>query len=179
MKRLLGLLMVMGFAAGAWAQQSLGEIARKNRAHKKPAAIIHLDDDNMPRTLNTNPDEATTKDAATEDQAEASDKAKKETADSSKEQKEKLGDEIKTQKDQIALLQRELDVDQREQRLKAAAFYADAGTQMRDQAKFAEDSRKQQEEADTKKQALEAAQQKLADMEEQARKAGLPPSARE
>jgi predicted nucleic acid-binding Zn-ribbon protein len=45
---------------------------------------------------------------------------------------------------------------------------------MRDQAKFAEDTRKAQDEINGKKQALETAQQKLADLQEQARKAGLP-----
>ena len=45
---------------------------------------------------------------------------------------------------------------------------------LRDQTKFAEDSRKEQAEIDGKKQALDAAQQKLADLQEQARKTGLP-----
>ena len=62
---------------------------------------------------------------------------------------------------------------ERESRLRAAAYYADAGVMLRDQAKFAEDSRKSQDEINGKKQALEAAQQKLGDMQEQARKAGL------
>ncbi len=56
----------------------------------------------------------------------------------------------------------------------AAAYYGDAGTMLRDQAKFAEDTRKEQDEINTKKQALDAAQQKLEDLQEQARKAGLP-----
>jgi hypothetical protein len=67
-------------------------------------------------------------------------------------------------------------VAQREARLHAAAFYADAGTMLRDQGKFAEDTRKEQAEIDGKKQSLDAAQQKLADLQEQARKAGLPSS---
>ena len=70
-------------------------------------------------------------------------------------------------------MQRELDIAQREAKLRAAALYGDAGTMLRDQAKFAEDSRKEQDEINTKKQALDAAQQKLADLQEQARKAGL------
>ena len=45
---------------------------------------------------------------------------------------------------------------------------------LRDQAKFAEDSRKEQDEMNAKKQALDTAQQKLADLQEQARKAGMP-----
>src|SRR5262249_90407 len=79
---------------------------------------------------------------------------------------------IEAQRNEIILLQRELEVAQREQRLRAAAFYADAGTQLRDPAKYADDSRKEQEQIDTKKQALEHAQEKMADLQEQARKAG-------
>ena len=63
---------------------------------------------------------------------------------------------------------------QSEARLRAAAYYGDAGTMLRDQAKYAEDTRKSQAEIDGKKQALDAAQQKLSDLQEQARKAGLP-----
>jgi hypothetical protein len=62
---------------------------------------------------------------------------------------------------------------QREQKLRAAAYYGDAGTMLRDSAKYTEESKKQQDEIDAKKQALDAAQQKLADLEEQARKAGM------
>ncbi len=82
--------------------------------------------------------------------------------------------QIEAQKKEIANLQRELDVAQREARLRSAAYYADAGVMLRDQAKFAEDSRKEQDEINTKKQALDAAQQKLADLQELARKSGLP-----
>jgi hypothetical protein len=178
MKKILPLIVVMSFALGAWAQQSLGEIARRNRAKKKPASIISLNDDNMPRTLTTNPDDDSANDTDKPAVTANSDN-KKEAADSAKEKKEengKLADEIKKQKDQVSQLQHELDIAQREQRLNAAAFYGDAGVQLRDQAKFAEESRKKQEEIDGKKKAIDAAQQKLSDLEEQARKAGLPSS---
>jgi hypothetical protein len=44
---------------------------------------------------------------------------------------------------------------------------------LRDQTKFAEDTRKEQDEINGKKQALDAAQQKLEALQEQARKAGM------
>ena len=69
-------------------------------------------------------------------------------------------------------MQRELDIAQREAKLRAATFYGDAGAQLRDSAKFGEEMRKTQEEMDTKKQALDAANQKLSDLQEEARKAG-------
>ena len=62
------------------------------------------------------------------------------------------------QSKEIATLQRELDIAQREAKLRASAYYGDAGTMLRDQARFAEDSRKEQDEINTKKQALDTAQ---------------------
>lgn len=173
MRRILPLLMLIAFAASAWAQQSLGEIARKYRAQKKPTPTINLNDDNMPRKLDANSDEDVKKESDSGDKTAANDQAKKEAADKAKDDKDKLAGQIKDQKEEISRLQRELDVTQREQRLRAAAYYADAGTQLRDQTKFADDSRKQQDEIDSKKQALTAAQQKLDDMQEQARKSGV------
>lgn len=173
MRRILPLLLLIAFAASAWAQQSLGEIARKYRAQKKPTPTINLNDDNMPRKLDANSDEDVKKESDSGDKTAANDQAKKEAADKAKDNKDKLAGQIKDQKEEISRLQRELDVTQREQRLRAAAYYADAGTQLRDQTKFADDSRKEQDEIDSKKQALTAAQQNLDDMQEQARKSGV------
>jgi len=44
---------------------------------------------------------------------------------------------------------------------------------LRDQGKFAEDTRKEQDEINSKKQALDTAQKKLDDLQEQARKSGM------
>src|ERR1700686_5601821 len=53
MKRLCGLVLICGLAAGAQQQQqpqqSLGEIARQNRANKKPGAPVRvIDNDAFP-----------------------------------------------------------------------------------------------------------------------------------
>lgn len=175
MKKFLPLIAVMLFAVGAWAQQSLGEIARANRARKKPSATIRLNDDNTPRTLTSNADDNSAKQAALGRNLGKSDsgKAKKKAANSGKQSNDKLAGEINKQKDEITRLKHELDIAQREQRLNAAAYYGDAGVRLRDQAKFAESSRKKQEEIDGKKKAIADAQQKLTDLQEQARKAGL------
>ena len=81
-------------------------------------------------------------------------------------------DKVEAQKQEIARLQREFDIAQREAKLRAATYYGDAGAQLRDSQKFGEEMRKTQEEMDTKKQAIDAAQQKLNDLQEEARKAG-------
>jgi len=88
-------------------------------------------------------------------------------------------DKMAAQKDAIDLLARELDVLQREYQLRAAAFYADAGNRLRNQAAWdVEDAKYKQQIADKQKQ-LDDAKQKLDDLQEGARKAGVPSSVTE
>jgi len=174
MKRLLPLLILCAFSAAALAQQSLGDVARKNRTKKTGTSAVKLDDDNMQRTLTAPPDEDQAA-ARPQSNTPPSTAAKKASANA----KDSWTDKIESQKKEVATIGRELDILQREQRLRAAAYYADAGVMLRDQTKFAEDSRKEQEQIDAKKQALDAAQQKLDDLQEQARKAGVPAAAAE
>src|SRR5215472_14249220 len=178
-KTLLSFLMLLAATAVVVAQQSsqpsLGEAARQARAQKsRTPATIRLEGDGVivpdsSSSKNANMDAAAT-DAKPSDNK---DDSRKSSADDIKQKTEDWNKKVEAQRNEIVLLQRELDVAQREQRLRAAAFYADAGTQLRDSAKYAEDSRKEQETIDSKKQALERAQERLADLEEQARKAGV------
>ncbi len=92
-----------------------------------------------------------------------------------KQWQEKIGQ----QKDQIDLLARELDVLQREYQLRAAAMYADVGNRLRNSANWdKEDSQYKQKIADKQKQ-VDDAKQKLDDLQEQARRAGVPSAMRE
>jgi hypothetical protein len=178
MKPFLLSLTVLVFGAAAVAQQSLGEVARQARSQRKPAASMSFDQDSLARPSGVVSTVGQAK--ADADQTDKTADAKgpdKDAKDQDKKPPEKAKSEdwskrIDDQRKEIAGLQRELDILQREQRLRAAAFYGDAGTQMRDQAKYAQDSRQEQEQIDSKKQALDAAQQKLADLQEQARRAG-------
>jgi len=176
-KTLFCSLMLLAATAVAVAQQSsqpsLGEAARQARAQKsRTPATIRLEGDGVivpDSSKNANTDGPATNTTPSENK----DDSKKSATDDSKPKTEDWSKKVEAQRNEIVLLQRELDVAQREQRLRAAAFYADAGTQLRDSAKYAEDSRKEQETIDSKKQALERAQERLADLEEQARKAGV------
>ena len=182
MKKLFLITAICLFTAAAVAQQSLGDVARKNRASKHAAATTNLNDDNFARSNAPAAQSAAKEDAASKDADKAEDKngeakdasAKDAKQDTTASQNDKLKGQIEAQKKEIAQLQRELDVAEREAKLRAAAYYADAGVMLRDQAKFAEDSRKAQSEIETKKQALADAKGKLDDLQEQARKAGLP-----
>jgi hypothetical protein len=85
-------------------------------------------------------------------------------------------DKISAQKDAIDLDSRELDVLQREYQLRAAAFYADAGNRLRNQAAWDQEDAKYKEQIADKQKTLGDAKQKLDDMQEEARKAGMPSS---
>lgn len=85
-------------------------------------------------------------------------------------------DKIASQKDSIDLLSRELDVLQREYQLRAAALYADAGNRLRNQAAWDQEDAKYKEQIADKQKALDDAKQKLDDLQEGARKAGMPSS---
>ena len=173
------LLGAAAYSQLSFAQQSLGDVARANRAKKHAStSAVKLDDDSMPHSsapsAGSEAEAARKADDKSADAKEADSKdAKKDTADAEKQKAEELKKQIDGEKKEIATLQRELDIATREARLRAAAYYGDAGTMLRDQAKFAEDTRKEQDEINGKKQALDTAQKKLDDLLEQARKSGM------
>lgn len=86
---------------------------------------------------------------------------------------------ISEAKQAVDLAQRELDVVQREYKLRAAAVYADVGYRLRNSAQWDKEDRDFKQQIEAKQKALDAARKKLADTQEQARKAGVPPKARE
>ncbi|MGH9495119.1 MAG: hypothetical protein ACRD3B_08990 [Candidatus Sulfotelmatobacter sp.] len=89
------------------------------------------------------------------------------------------GDKLSSQKDQIDLLQRELDVLQREYQIRAAAMYADVGNRLRNSADWDQKDAQYKQQIADKQKSVDDAKQKLEDMQEEARKAGVPSSVRE
>jgi hypothetical protein len=98
-------------------------------------------------------------------------------------EQEKLNDswkgKISGQKDQIDLLARELDVTQKEYQLRAAAMYADAGNRLRNAGDWDKQDAEYKQQIADKQKALDDAKQRLEEMQEDARKQGVPSSARE
>ena len=88
-------------------------------------------------------------------------------------------DRIAAQKEAIDLLGRELDVLQREYQIRAAAMYADAGNRMRNSGDWDKQDTQYKQQIADKQKALDEAKQKLEDLGEDARKAGVPASVRE
>ena len=200
MKKIIALVMFSAsiFLVSA-AAQSVADIANQSRAKQKanPSART-IDNDVLPSVGDTSESSSETskstkaddssananaapadadKDkapASAEDKKQASAEDKKKPDDEQQKKADDWKQKISDQKKEIAQLQRELDVAEREARLNAAAYYADAGVMLRNQGQFAEDSLKRQEEIDSKKQAVETSKHKLEDMQEEARKAGVP-----
>jgi hypothetical protein len=173
------LLIVM---SGVAAAQDLGAIARQQRQQKKSSAKkVYTNDDissGQPVMQSAEPATEAKVGAAGEAKAGAVVEAKvAKPKEASVEDKTKaaaaLQQTVDAQKAEIASLTRELDIADRENRLRAANYYGDAGNSLRDPAKWAAEQIAKQEEIDGKKKAIDAAKAKLADIIEQGRKAGI------
>jgi hypothetical protein len=185
---------------------SLGDYARQVRKDPGNAAKPKVfDNDNLPREDKlsivgspTSPDDSASAKAPEQTAPEAKSGAdaktgtddKPATADkpadgkpSSDDPKQAMwkewGDKLKAQQDQIDLAARELDVLQREYKMRAAAMYGDAGNRLRNSADWDKEDADYKQKIDAKQKALDDAKQKLEDMQEEARKAGVPSSVRE
>lgn len=183
---------------------SLGEYARQMKKESGTSAKPKVfDNDNLPKQdklsiVGTAPPADQNADAAKQDDATSSSSAdSKSTPDAnSSEQKpgsgsaqpdeaakqaawKQWGERIKSQKDQIDLLTRELNVLQREYQLRAAAMYADIGNRLRNSADWDKQDAQYKQQIADKEKAVDEAKQKLDDLEEEARKAGVPSSIRE
>lgn len=174
--------------AGAAAQQSLGDAAREARKNKpsEPTTKVITNDELRSSGGLALPDYGTTpaddKDAKADSEAKAAaDKDKDKDKDKPKaslsaDDQAKLDkdwqDKISKQKDQIALLERELDVLQRENKLRASNYYGDAGTRLRDPQKYADADRKSQSDIAAKQKEIDDAKANLEQMRDDARKAG-------
>jgi len=200
-----GLLLAAGTMPSAIAQDNtnLGDYARqvrKQKAHVAPAAKT-FDNDNLPKddklsVVGQAPGEETQPQTSNgelgaADEAQHSGPASQNPTKAESQgnqndeqaQKQKMyqgwQQKIHTQQDQIDLLSRELDVLNREYRLRAAAFYADAGNRLRNSAEWDKEDGQYKDQIASKQKAIDDAKKDLEDLQEQARKAGVPSSMRE
>jgi hypothetical protein len=180
--------------------QSLGDYARASKKTKPAAqsAVKTYDNDTLlgsgslsvvgnPSQPKAEADKDKDKDAASETaSAEKSDAQKKvensggkpgQGAEDRKKALDAWKEKLAAQQAKIALLSRELDVLQRESQIRAAAFYADAGNRLRNSADWDTQDRKYKQEIADKRKAIDEAKIQLSDLQEQARKAGVPNSA--
>jgi hypothetical protein len=86
---------------------------------------------------------------------------------------------LQAQKNEIATLEKDLDLTNREYRLRAAAMYADAGNRLRNAGSWDKEDRDYKAQIAQKEKAVEEAKSKLESMKEDARREGVPSSMRE
>jgi hypothetical protein len=162
-------LLLLG--VGAASAQSLGDYARtvrKNKADATPTSKVY-DNDNLPTTETLSvvgPSAADNKSAG----------AAKPAAVDPAVARQQAADEWKTkldkQKEKIASLSHELDIDQRELQLHAAAMQTNPAVSVRD-VQFNKDEAQYKTDLEAKQKALDAARQEMDDLQDQAHKAGV------
>jgi hypothetical protein len=167
------LLMVALCTASAQSLGDYARTARKNKAQPSPTTR-HYDNDNLPtgETLSVVGQSPAANSAASVP-AEATKATEQKAAVDRQKAADDLNKKIQEQQEKINALNHELDLDQREQRLRAAAFYTDAGTRLRNPGQWDKDQAQDANDAADKRKALDAARQQLEQMQEDARKAGI------
>jgi hypothetical protein len=178
-------------AAPTQDQSSLGDYARtvrkdpaKDTTAKSKAKVF--DNDNLPKDdklsvvgTPVTADASNNSAAAPADNKDAA-AAKPEDDQAKKQAAWKMWQEkLVAQKDSIDLATRELDVLQREYQLRAAEMYADVGNRLRNSAQWDKQEGDYKQKIADKQKALADAKQKLEDMQEEARKDGVPAAMRE
>jgi polyhydroxyalkanoate synthesis regulator phasin len=190
MKRINVWVVLAVFAAmtaGMAVAQSLGDVAREQRKKKadKPVPTKVYTDDDIPsdNRLKDKPAEAPANPAASPDGKNPDAKAagdKKPAPGSVDEYKEKAAEwkkKIDAQKKVVEGLQQQLDGLQQQYRLRATAYYTDAGLRLRDGgSKWGDDEQSFRKAIDEKQKEVDAAKQKLADLQDEAHRAGAPNS---
>ncbi len=178
--------------------QPLGDYARSVRKEEKTGSAKKYDNDNLPTSDNisvvgnatdstgaedANPapeaNSAKPQDGVTPSTPDAQDAAKKADGTDPQKVNDEWKKKIADQQGKVDLLSRELDVFQREYRLRAAAFYADAGNRLRNQGSWDKEDAQYKQDLAKKQKAVDDAKKALDDMKEQARKAGVPAKLRE
>jgi len=179
----IGILLLLG-ASGA-AAQSLGDYAREVRKTKTQpsSASRHYDNDNLPVNQEVSvvgPPSSTGEASAAQGAADAkSTPSEKTTAvdpAAADAERQKTADEWKKkldkQQEKIDSLNHELDLDQREVRLRTAATYTDPSINVNN-VQWNKDDARFKNDIEDKQKALDAAQQEMNEMQETARKAGV------
>lgn len=202
-----GFVAVLAVAsAQGQTSDNLGDYARqvrKQKAQEAPAAK-KFDNDNLPAadklsvvgqapapdadasadkgnaTQDSKADATTAaKPDAGQNQAAAKEPTAKDAADEKQKANEAWQKKIQTAQSQIDLLTRELDLLNGEYRMRAAAFYADAGNRLRNSTSWDKEDAQYKDQIAAKQKALDDAKKSLDDLQEEARKAGVPSSMRE
>ena len=162
----------------AQQEESLGDVARRITAKQPPPPPnqkVYTNDDLQFHTVELT-STTTTSDTGTDaDKPKTTTKkgpAPKSEDELRKEKNDQWAQKFKDAHKQIDDLTREVDVLTREQKLRDATFYADAGNRLRNQEQYAQDTERYKNQIADKQKQLDDAKAKLEDLREEARKDG-------
>ena len=199
MKRVFAIMLagilIAAFAGTVRADDSLGDVARKYRKTPKSKAVKVYDNENLPRSapislvgIVQSPPDATAdgdandggnpaktggKEAGQSGAKDEQGKNDSAAADARQKALQQLKDDVEKQRAKIADITHELDLLTREYRLRTALYYSDAGYRLRSPQTWAEEDLAYRNKIAAKEAELSAAQAKLGELEETARKAGM------
>jgi len=175
--KLMAIVTLLLLGVSGAAAQSLGDYARAIRKNKADTSSTsrHYDNDNLPTNEALSvvgpPPEGDAK-ARQKSAAVDSSTAPATAAAARQKTTKEWNEKIAKQKEKIDSLNHELDLDQRELRVRAAAAYSDPTISARS-TQWNKDDAQYRSDVDAKRKALDAARQQLDEIQEQARKAGV------
>jgi PBP1b-binding outer membrane lipoprotein LpoB len=182
MKRIAWMI-VGAFLLGTCAAsaQSVADVARANRKQKakQTDAVKHFDNDNLPKEDHLSvvgPPPAEEKNPETPDKPATSASAEAKPTSGAASADQAAADwknKISGQRDKVDSLSKELDIKQREYRLRAVAMYSDAGNRLRNATQWDKEDAQYKQDIAEKQKALDEAKKTLDDMMESARKDGV------
>jgi hypothetical protein len=174
-------LLLLGISGAA--AQSLGDYARAVRKDKaEPSSTSrHYDNDNLPTSQPLSvvgpPPAADTNAAPEAEDAKPKSSEKAAAANPADAERQKAAEDWKTKIDEqqkkLDSLNHDLDLAQREYRLRVATQYDSEGNRIQNAGQWGKEDAQYRTDTEAKQKAIEAAQQELNDVQDQAHKAGI------
>jgi hypothetical protein len=179
-------LLLLGI--GGAAAQSLGDYARAVRKNKAEpnSTSRHYDNDNLPTSqplsvvgpppaadANAAPEAGDAKSKPSEKTAPVDPTAAAAAAAERQKTEDEWKKKIDTQQAKVDSLNHDLDLQQREYRLRVATQYDSEGNRIQNAGQWGKEDAQYRSDAETKQKAIDAARQDLDELQDQARKAGI------
>jgi hypothetical protein len=177
--KLMAIVTLLLLAASGATAQSLGDYARtarKNKSDSSATTTRHFDNDNLPVNESLSvvgPQPVIAPAATTANTADAKPANPAAAAADGKKLADEWKKKIDQQQDKITFLNHEIDLAQREAKLRAAQYYGDPYSRVHNSVQADQQDAQSKSELEAKQKELDTARQQLDQMQEDARKAGI------
>ncbi|MDT8070681.1 MAG: hypothetical protein ROO76_21175 [Terriglobia bacterium] len=175
-------ILVVAATALAAAQEPLGDVARQERAKPKPHGEKVITNDDIrsagpdvvaPEPSPTDSAEKAGKDEKADEKSDLTTKEGPLPANEEIKRTEMWKSKIAAQEAKVQSLDQQVQQIDRDYRLRMSAYYADLGLRLRDEAHWATEEKKYHEDIAKKQKERDAERDKLEDMKDAARRAGV------